>query len=361
MKVSSFLRAVCTILIFSLVFFLSPFDINIEKNESFNYREFSKARVTEVIKSDAPNTEKVKVIVKEGKHEGKEFIVDNTLVLMDNILHLNQNDEVLLSIKESSEGELEIITYEYIREKKLLYLVLFFIFLVIIVGKIKGVQAILSVAFTICVISVLLLPGLLSGYNPIKLTIICSLIIAFFSLIIQHGFSKKTFSSFIGTLGGVTVAGIITAIMSSSLQISVGSEEIVKLSKIPQNINFDFPSILFSSIVIGALGANIDMSMSVATAMNEIKENNNNISRNELISCGMNVGVDVIGTMSNTLVLAYVGSSLITFMIFIAYSVDFNYIINLQDISVEILRSLAGSIGIILSVPLTVFTRAFMD
>ncbi|NMA58595.1 hypothetical protein, partial [Clostridium cochlearium] len=111
MKVSSFLRAVCTILIFLLVFFLSPFHINIEKNQSFNYGEFSKARVTEVIKSDSSNTEKIKVIVKKGKHKGEEFIVDNTLVLMDNILHLHENDEVLLSIKESSEGELEIIIY----------------------------------------------------------------------------------------------------------------------------------------------------------------------------------------------------------------------------------------------------------
>ncbi|MBV1821637.1 hypothetical protein KUA25_26765, partial [Bacteroidales bacterium MSK.15.36] len=77
-KVSSFLRAVCTILIFLLVFFLSPFHINIEKNQSFNYGEFSKARVTEVIKSDSSNTEKIKVIVKKGKHKGEEFIVDNT-------------------------------------------------------------------------------------------------------------------------------------------------------------------------------------------------------------------------------------------------------------------------------------------
>lgn len=75
----------------------------------------------------------------------------------------------------------------------------------------------------------------------------------------------------------------------------------------------------------------------------------------------MNVGRDVIGTMSNTLIWAYVGSSLVSLMIFMAHNVDFTYIINLEDISIEVLRSLAGSIGVILSVPLTVFTRAFMD
>lgn len=299
--------------------------------------------------------------MEEGKYKGKEFAVDNTLVLQNNILTLKEKDEVILLIKEATEGELDIKTYEYVREKKLLYLVLFFILLIIVVGGIKGVHAILSVAFTIAVISVLLLPGLLTGYNPIKLTIICSFIIAFFSLIIQQGFSKKTFSSFIGTSGGVAVAGIVTLIMSKALQVSINSEEGMRLLRISENINFDFGAILFSSIVIGALGANIDMSMSVATAMNEIKNSNKNISKGELISCGMNVGRDVIGTMSNTLVLAYVGSSLVTFMLFMAYNVDFNYIINLEDISIEILRSLAGSIGIILSVPLTVFARAFIE
>lgn len=148
-------------------------------------------------------------------------------------------------------------------------------------------------------------------------------------------------------MGGVTVAGIVTIIMSSSSQISINSEEAMKLLRIPQSIDFNFQSILFSSVVVGALGANIDMSMSVATAMNEIKESNKHISRGKLISCGINVGRDVIGTMSNTLVLAY--------------NVQFNYIINLEDISIEILRSLAGSISIVLSVPLTVITRAFME
>ncbi|HAG44140.1 MAG TPA: hypothetical protein DCL31_13480 [Clostridium sp.] len=77
-----------------------------------------------------------------------------------------------------------------------------------------------------------------------------------------------------GTLGGVTIAGIVTAIISKSLQISINVEEGIQLLRIPQKINFNFQSILFSSVVIGTLGANIDMSMSVATAMNEIKESN---------------------------------------------------------------------------------------
>lgn len=282
MKKISYFRIVFTILMFFLIFWLSPFH-NKNKTNSQHNEEFSKATVLEVLESHSLNIQKVKVMVKEGVYKGKEFTVENTLQLGEDLLRLKEHDDVVL------------------------------------------------------------------------------LIIAFFSLIIQQGFSKKTFSSLIGTLGGVTTAGIVTAIMSNTLRITINSEEIIKLLKISQNTKFDFQAILFSSIVIGALGANIDMSMSVATAMNEVKDSNKNISRGELISCGMNVGRDVIGTMTNTLVLAYVGSSLVIFMIFMAYNVDLGYITNLEDISIEILRSLAGSIGIILSVPLTVFARAFME
>ena len=243
----------------------------------------------------------------------------------------------------------------------MLYIVAFFIALVILIGGIKGLYAILSIAFNICIIYMLLLPGILSDYSPIKLTIICCLIISFFSLIIQNGLSKKTISCFIGTLGGVIIAGIITFIMSNSLHVSINYEEFLSLSKYSPNIKFDFQGILFSSIVVGALGANLDMSMSVATSMNELKESNPSISKNLLIQSGFNIGRDMIGTMANTLILAYVGSSIVTLMVFLGHNINFSYVISLEDISVEILRALAGSMGMILSVPLTVFARAYMD
>jgi uncharacterized membrane protein len=173
--------------------------------------------------------------------------------------------------------------------------------------------------------------------------------------------NKKTISCLIGTLGGVIIAGIITFIMSNSLHVSINYEEFLSLSKYSPNIKFNFQGILFSSIVIGALGANLDMSMSVATSMNELKESNPSISKNLLITSGFNIGRDMIGTMANTLILAYVGSSIVTLMVFLGHNVNFSYIISLQDISVEILRALAGSMGMILSVPLTVFARVYMD
>lgn len=287
--------------------------------------------------------------------------MDNTLVLNNSELTLKPNDFVQISIQNDSNNRLKATIYNYPREKHILLLVAFFIVLVIFIGEIKGIYALLSITFNICVIYILLLPGIISGYSPITLTIISCLIISFFSLIIQNGLSKKTVSCLIGTLGGVIVAGIITFIMSSFLRVSINYEEFLSLSKYCPNIKSNFQGILFSSIVIGALGANLDMSMSVASSMNELKQSNPNISKNLLITSGFNIGKDMIGSMANTLILAYVGSSIVTLMIFLGDNINFSYIISLQDISVEILRALAGSIGMILSVPLTVFARAYMD
>lgn len=354
-------RIMLTFILLFLAFIFSPFKVDKTNVVFLDNKTICKALVENVTFSNSNQNSKLKVLVSEGKYKGKEFILDNTLVLNDSELTLKPNDFVQISIQTGSNNKLNATIDNYPREKNILLLVAFFIALVIFIGGIKGLYAILSIAFNICIIYILLLPGILSGYSPIKLTIICCLIISFFSLIIQNGLNKKTISCLIGTLGGVIIAGIITFIMSNSLHVSINYEEFLSLSKYSPNIKFNFQGILFSSIVIGALGANLDMSMSVATSMNELKESNPSISKNLLITSGFNIGRDMIGTMANTLILAYVGSSIVTLMVFLGHNVNFSYIISLQDISVEILRALAGSMGMILSVPLTVFTRAYMD
>ncbi|MDB2161052.1 YibE/F family protein [Clostridium sp. LQ25] len=353
-------RIILTFILLILIFIFSPFNFTKTNDNFFDNKIICKALVENVTSSNSDTNSKVKLIISEGKYKGKEFTLENTLVVNDSELKLKSNDFVQVLIETDSNGNLNAQIYNYYREKTHCLLVSFFILLVLIIGGIKGLYSILSIFFNICIIYMILLPGLLSGYNPIKLTIICCLFISFFSLFIQDGFNKKTISCLIGTIGGVLIAGIVTHIMNNSLHVSINSEEFTALTRYSQNIQFDFQGILFSSIVIGALGANLDMSMSIATSMNEIKESNPNIPKQLLIKSGLSVGRDVIGTMSNTLILAYVGSALVSLMIFLGYNINFSYIINLQDIYVEILRSLAGSIGIILSVPLTVFTRAYM-
>ncbi len=133
----------------------------------------------------------------------------------------------------------------------------------------------------------------------------------------------------------------------------MSTEEASMLLYIPQGIQFDFKALLFSGILLGALGAVMDVAMSIASSIEEVYKANKELSRGELFSAGMEVGKDVMGTMSNTLILAYTGSSIPLLLLFMAYDTPLVRMLNLDIIATEIVRSLAGSIGLILTIPLT--------
>jgi len=140
-----------------------------------------------------------------------------------------------------------------------------------------------------------------------------------------------------------------------------GDDESQMLMYIPQNVTFDFRGLLFAGILIGTMGATMDVGMSIASAMHEIKENSPNIKTSALFRAGMNVGRDAMATMSNTLILAYAGGSLHMMLLLMAYQTPFTHIINWDMIASEILRSLAGSIGIIFAIPITALASVMIE
>ena len=129
---------------------------------------------------------------------------------------------------------------------------------------------------------------------------------------------------------------------------------------LPQGTEFDLVEIIFAGIIIGALGACMDISMSIASALDEIKKENPEASQSTLFKAGMNIGKDVMGTNTNTLILAYVGSSLTILILYMAYGMSFAEIADVEVVAEAIIRSLAGSIGIIGVIPLTAFISSML-
>lgn len=115
----------------------------------------------------------------------------------------------------------------------------------------------------------------------------------------------------------------------------------------------NFKDIMLSAIMISALGACMDVGMSIASAISEIKTKKPDMTSKELIKSGMNIGKDVMGTMTNTLILAYVGSAMLCILLYNINGFDLPFIINSEDITVEVLKSLSGSIGLVCTIPLT--------
>ena len=227
--------------------------------------------------------------------------------------------------------------------------------LIAIMGGKKGLRAIVGLAITIVLIFKVLVPAILAGYNSILITIlVCSLVI-FITFIIISGFNKKTWVAIIGTVAGVIMAGLIGGIFGYGMRLTGINEHARMISvAIPEERNMiSFKDIMLSAIMISALGACMDVGMSISSSISEIKEKKPELKAKELIKSGMNIGKDVMGTMTNTLILAYVGSAMLCILLYNVNGFDLSFILNSEDITVEVLKSLSGSIGLVCTIPLT--------
>ncbi len=277
-------------------------------------------------------------------------------------VRLGKGDEVLLSLEENKDGSIRsAYVAEIARDRYLAYLAVGFAVMLVLVGGIAGLKAIVSLGLTVLAVLKILLPAILRGWNPIMVSVgICVAAICT-TLLIISGFNKKTLSAVVGTTGGVVVAGISALLVGSMAKLTgFGTEESQMLMYI-QNVQFDFRGLLFSGIIIGAMGATMDVGMAIASAMHEIKSNNPAMKIRDLIRAGMNVGRDTMATMSNTLILAYTGGSLHLMLLFMAYKTSFAEIINWDAIASEVLRALAGSIGIVFAIPLTALAAGLIE
>lgn len=304
---------------------------------------------------------KVSIKVFSGKHSGEvieaQHVIDKRMVYN---LYVDQGDEVLIYLEEDEQGNiLNAYIAEIYRQKYLTYLLIFFLLMLVAVGGIKGLKTIVTLAITAVAVLKLLLPGLLAGYSPVLLTVaICAMVTAL-TLFIISGVNRKTISAIIGTTGGVLVAGILALIFGSLAKLTgLGEQETQMLMFIPQKTGFDFEGLLFAGIILGALGAVMDVGMSIASSMSEIEAVKPDIKTKDLIKAGMNVGRDVMGTMSNTLILAYAGASMPLLLLFMAHDIPVQEFLNWDMISSEVVRALAGSIGLVLTIPLTALVTA---
>lgn len=291
-----------------------------------------------------------------GEYKGQIFEVENGLSENEayNIL-VEKDQKVIVSIaKGGISGDIEVNIADYYRSNYLLYLTLLFIVLIIVIGRFKGIRALISLILTIASIMLILLPAILKGINPVPISITIAIGITIITIFLVGGISQKSFAAIIGTSVGVIIAGLISYFVGSQINLTgMSADQATMLIYIPQKIAFDFRNLLFSGIILGALGAIMDVGMSIASSIDEIYKANNQLSLKELFNSGMNVGKDIMGTMINTLILAYAGTSIPLLLVFMAYETSLTKIVNMDIIATEIVRSLSGSIGLILTIPIT--------
>ncbi len=341
---------------------LGPLDY--ENMDDFEPPKPVKGKVLEILKNEIKRFEtsgddmvmdyqQVEIRILEGDYKDTVIVVDNYIDAYNMVVEKGYT--VLLYLDVSTDGELQAaFILEIVRERYLFYLVAAFALLLIVLGGLKGLKVILTLVLTGLAVLKVLLPLTIRGYPPVLVSVSICIAVIVMTLLIINGINKKSMSAIIGTTGGVLVAGAIALIVGTAARLTgMGNEYAQLLMYTPSAVSFDFRGLLFAGIILGSMGAVMDVSMSIASAMHEIETIKPGISPRELIRSGMNVGRDVMGTMSNTLILAYAGGSLHLMLLFSVYEVPFNEIINKDIIASEVLRAMAGSIGLLFVIPLT--------
>jgi len=253
----------------------------------------------------------------------------------------------------------EWIYFDHVRINQIIILGAVFVLLLLMFGRGKGFNAIISLGFTCAAIFTVLIPAILSGKNIYISSIIVCAFAVVITLFILNGVNKKSLAAIIGCLGGVIAAGIITLIMNQTLQLTgMIDSDSRYLMFLPTENPIDLRALIFAGIIIGAVGAIMDVAVSISSALWELKTQAPKLTFSKLYNSGINIGKDIMGSMTNTLVLAYIGSSLTVILLLIVFSGSFNELFNREMVIVELLQALIGSLGILLTMPLTALVCA---
>lgn len=295
----------------------------------------------------------IEIELLSGKYKGSKYNIRNNMSRLYNV-NTKKNMKVIVGIYFKDNKMIDLSIYSYKRDKVLYVLVAVFFLALLLVGKKNGLKSIISLIFTGIMIIFFLLPAIFKGTNSIFAAIITAIITTIVSLLLIGGRNKKTLSAMLGTILGVIIAGIIAHAAGKLSHLSgLTMQDADSLIYIAEKYQFNIKGLMFVSILIASLGAIMDVGMSIASSIYEMDKLSPNLTFKDLFNSGMNVGKDIIGTMSNTLILAFAGTSL-NLMIFI-YSAQMPYkqLINIDVLNSELIQSISGSIGIILTVPIT--------
>ncbi len=316
-----------------------------------DYGEVSDYALGTEVKQQAVN--ELSVEIKEGEHKGE---VVTALEYRDDIVPIQPKEvevgnRVLVRYDEYNESW-DFIDYD---RRFIVYgLIFLFLILLLIFGGKKGFYTIVTLALTMGMVIFVFLPGILRGRNIYALAIFVAIYIILTTLLLLDGMTKKSFAAILGNIAGVLVAGLL-AFVANRLLFMTGAidENSIYLAMSLEDGSLNLLAVLWSGVVIGALGAIMDVSMTVASAISEVAEAGKNLDGFHLWKSGLAVGRDAMGTMTNTLILAYVGSYLSVALLLLAHNQDYRWIMSMEMMVAEFVQAIAGSIGILVTVPMT--------
>ena len=301
----------------------------------------------------------VVVEILEGKSTGKRVEIDNYLTAAHNV-EVAIGSKVIISADEPDGIDSYYTVYNFDRGLGMIIFTCVLLLVIIAIGRGKGVKAILGLAYTLYLVIFLLLPTVFSGYSPVLMSIICVALSTIVTLMLLNGASKKTYSAIVATVLGVVLSAGGFYLMSLVLKVNGFSvDEAESLVLINQATGLSIKDILFAGILISSLGAIMDVGMSIVSALSELFHHQPNLTQKQIFDSGIEIGKDMIGTMTNTLILAFTGSAFVSLLVLFSYNVDIKQLLSSNYIAIEFAQGITGTLGIVLTVPIASFISAW--
>ena len=336
-----------------------------------SFTSYEKARVTSILSEDYKASDAfegqnvgsqiVMIKITSGEYKGLSMSAINYLGAMYGT-PLKEGDRIVTSLYVENDEVKSATVYEIDRMPIILLLLLAFVIITVLIGGKKGALSLMGLLITVVSLIWILIPLLMKGAPTLLATLLICIYVSIISFTLLDGISKKTLCADIGTIGGMALALIFGWIAQSLLKVNgmrmgdyVDALIQLKQSGTPLKIS----GLLSGGIVIASLGAVMDVAMSISSALRELTTVNPNLSKKDIWKSGMNIGRDMIGTMTNTLILAFVGSSFLLVIYIWSLGVPFYELGSSTLVATEMVHGLASSIGVILAVPLTILTCSF--
>lgn len=329
---------------------------------------FETARVLEVLEDntvinpDFPETiigqRLILIEVLTGEHAGTISEIRNHFYPAFQV-DVSEGSRISIIIRDLEHLPIEILLHNQERSRILIGSVVLFLLALGIIGGKKGIKSIIGLIFTLVSILFLLVPLFLKGYAPIPTTVLILALTAIVSLVLLSGWTKKTAVAVIGCISGVVFAAILATTVGHIAGINgFNLEQTDQLFAVGLDTNLHIGGLFISGTLIASLGAVMDISMTIASAAEELTVSNKKMTTKQLFKSAMNIGRDAMGTMSSTLILAFVGTGLSMIVVIFGFGSSFAQVINMDFIAVEIIRSLAGSLGLVVTVPIVSYTAS---
>ncbi len=336
-----------------------------------SYAEYEKGTVLQILTDNCETDEtaegayrgeqRLLAEVESGQYKGETLMVLNSVGPMYGE-PAKVGQSIVMIINTYENGDHNATVYEYNRTPYVFLILGLFALVTILVGGKTGAKSILGLVLTVVMLLMVFLPLLLKGWSPILTAFILCSLVAVACFVILGGCTKKILCACLGTIAGMALSMLFGILAQKLLHLDgLRADYAEALLQIRQTGGaVQIRGLLVAGVIISALGAVMDVAMSIASALSELKAVNASLGPKELWKSGMNIGRDMVGTMTNTLILAILGSG--TVLILYLYSLDLSWhqLMSSSYIAIELISSVSSAMGVILAVPLTTLTCAFL-